>query len=177
MTSYIPEYVYGLIPGSYLEYGGPRYGLIPWPAHLQPRREEQPDIGLTKKGEAYVAAALAEADGVVFVTVDKKDRQSIATSIEKLINMLDDLEPDPDLEESADEENSLGWPERGPRADGCDSADRELDESDDEPSLASPNGSEHRSQVGWAAGSSSDCEEDCEDEGAQCDDEGVSWAL
>jgi hypothetical protein len=111
MTSYIPEVVYGQVPGTYGQ-----MGLIPWPAHMKPRgADEEPrvtsslsapvnssDVDLTKKGEAYVAAALAEADGVFFVTVDKKDRQSIATSIEKLINMLDDLSPDADLEPDDD---------------------------------------------------------------------------
>ncbi|WP_366510470.1 hypothetical protein, partial [Mesorhizobium sp.] len=36
-------------------------------------------------------------------------RKSLAGSIEALIDMLDDLSPDPDLEDSADDEPSLGW--------------------------------------------------------------------
>ena len=90
MTSYIPEYTYGLIPGSYRKHGGPQYGLIPWPAHLRPR--EASGVQLTKKGEAYAAAALAEADGVFFLTLNRNDRASIATTIERLINILDHLD-------------------------------------------------------------------------------------
>lgn len=87
-----------------------------------------PEIDLTKKGEAYVAAALTEADGVFFVTVDKNDRTSIATSIEKLINMLDELSPDPDLEPDLDGEPLLGWTERGQGV--SDDGDREADNAD-----------------------------------------------
>ncbi|MBL8579552.1 MAG: hypothetical protein JNK47_20295 [Mesorhizobium sp.] len=87
----------------------------------------QTDIDLTKKGEAYAAAALAEADGVFFLTVDGKDRASIATSIEKLINMLDDMEPDPDTEPA------LGWTSEGQGA--ADDSDREHDDADLERTL------------------------------------------
>lgn len=124
MTSYIPEYVYGHVPGTYGE-----MGLIPWPAHMTPREPDQlPDINLkqlygepsgvelTKKGEAYVAGALAEAGGVFFLTIDRRDRTAIATTVERLINMLDDMEGDPDLEEPGDLEPNIGWPERGPNA-------------------------------------------------------------
>ncbi len=38
---------------------------------------------------------------------------------------------------------------------------------DAEPWLASPNGDEMRSQVGWCKGTSDDGELECEDEGAQ----------
>lgn len=43
---------------------------------------------------------MAEADGVFFLTLAKGDRMSIATTVQRLIDMLDDLEPDPDLEPS-----------------------------------------------------------------------------
>lgn len=46
MTSYTPETYYGLIPGSYRKHGGPRFGLIPWPAHLRPR-EPRPGAELS----------------------------------------------------------------------------------------------------------------------------------
>lgn len=52
---------------------------------------------------------------------------------------------------------------------------------DAEPSLAAPErhpnpgryGAPDRGQLRWAQGAADDREEDCEDEGAQCDDEGV----
>ena len=47
--------------------------------------------------------ALAEAEGVFFLTLAKGDRTSIATTVERLINMLDAMEPDPD------NEPTLGW--------------------------------------------------------------------
>lgn len=109
MSDYVPDQVYGLIPGSYREYGGPRYGLHPLPAHLQPR---EGSVELTKKGEAYVAAALAEAGSIFFLAFDQRDRTSIATVIERLINLLDDLDGDPNLEDGADSEPWLGWSER-----------------------------------------------------------------
>jgi hypothetical protein len=133
MTSYTPESYYGLIPGSYREHGGPRFGLVPWPTHLRPR--ESADVELTKKGERYCAAnvplpdidlkelfgegqppILASAGGVFFLTLTR-DRESIAYTIERLINMLDVMEDDPDLEEDADREEgadaefTLGWSE------------------------------------------------------------------
>ena len=58
--SYIPEYVYGAIHDANGRWTG-EHGLVPWPAHLRP--QETPDIELTKKGEAYVAAALADHGG------------------------------------------------------------------------------------------------------------------
>ncbi|RWA62145.1 hypothetical protein [Mesorhizobium sp.] len=42
-------------------------------------------------------------------TVDCHSRRSISDSIERLINMLDAMSPDPDFEDSADLEPSLGW--------------------------------------------------------------------
>ncbi|TRC92179.1 hypothetical protein FJV76_32280 [Mesorhizobium sp. WSM4303] len=95
------------------------------------------DISLTKKGEAYAAAAAAET---LTLIIDRSSRKSLATSIEALIDMLDDLSPDPDLEETADDEPWLGWPTRGPQTlhspfhEGRGSVydDRELDDSDDE---------------------------------------------
>lgn len=95
MPSYIPEHVYGQT--GWDKRCQPLYGLMPWPEHLKPRDQDR-DIQLTKKGESYVQAALAEADGVLFLTLDRRDRTSIATTIERLINLLDTMEPDPDLE-------------------------------------------------------------------------------
>lgn len=72
---------------------------------------------------------------MITLTLNPHDRTVLATTIERLINMLDDLEPDADLEPS------LGWTDCGPDA--------------------------------LANGLQDDREEECEDEGAQCDDEGV----
>jgi hypothetical protein len=182
MTSYIPDYVYGLIPGTY-----GKMGLIPWPAHMTPSRLPEQNsasgVELTKKGESYVAAALAEADGVFFLTIDKRDRQSIATTIERLINMLDDLEDDPDLEPSEDSEASLGWTDRGPSAVCCNlpgfpefsrgpaNDDREMDTADNEPWLGSSDTPWPSSQAAWGRGGSDDREGDDEREDTQTEDD------
>lgn len=47
-----------------------------------------------------------------------------------LITALDCMEADCDLEETADDEFSLGWPERGPTAYGVQCDDREMDNCD-----------------------------------------------
>lgn len=54
---------------------------------------------------------VAEADGVFFITIANGDRKSLAYAVERLIAVLDALEPDPDLEDGPDAEPSLGWPE------------------------------------------------------------------
>lgn len=69
--------------------------------------------------------------GFLFLTCKENDRLSISTTIERLIDMLDMLEPDPDLEpwlgsgddregdcedegaDNGDDEFSLGWSEEG----------------------------------------------------------------
>ncbi|MCH4560329.1 hypothetical protein [Mesorhizobium jarvisii] len=71
------------------------------------------DVDLTKKGEAYVNAATAAPQTLL---VPLTDRKAIAASIEQLIDMLDAMSPDPDLEDGADNEPSLGWTDRGPQA-------------------------------------------------------------
>lgn len=132
-------------------------------------------------------------------------RHQIEDEIERLIGILDAMEPDPDLEENGDLEPWLGWsPDRQSIVEESD--DREADWSDSEPSLGAPNvqvppplyrlGGGHGhclfpmyreqceltydaagfSQIGWGTGPRNDLEEVCEDEGAQCDDEGVQWA-
>jgi hypothetical protein len=137
--------------------------------------------------------------------LDLRDRHQIEDEIERLIGILDAMEPDPDLEETGDLEPSLGWsPDRQCVIETGD--DCEADWSDTEPSLGALNvqmpapfyrlGGGHGyclfpmhreqceltydaagfSQVGWGEGPRSDLEEVCEDEGAQCDDEGAQWA-
>lgn len=127
MTSYIPQEVYGVIPGTYGQ-----MGLIPWPKHMTPQLGSESDpssssgIELTKKGEAYVERQTLA--GVVNLTLDPKDRLQLSTTIEQLINMLDDLGPDADLEPDLDGEPWLGWTERGQGA--SDDDDREADAAD-----------------------------------------------
>ncbi|MEQ1943528.1 hypothetical protein ABMA32_14025 [Mesorhizobium sp. VNQ89] len=80
-------------------------------------------------------ADLANVDGVFFLTINSKDRASIATTIERLISILDAMDPDPDLEPWLS--GQLGTGDLG-----------------------------------------DDREEECEDEGAQCDDEGEpDWCI
>ena len=115
------------------------------------------DLELTKKGEAYAAANYSQPEELPPpLIVDCHSRRSIADSIEKLIDMLDAMSPDPDLEDGADDEPWLGWAGNGPRAssleiDGRGSAydDREADDSDYE-----PNGDERDASASstWAMG-------------------------
>jgi hypothetical protein len=55
-------------------------------------------------------------DNTITLTLNPRDRLTLATTIERLINLLDHLEPDVDLEEGGDLEPSLGWNDRGPQA-------------------------------------------------------------
>lgn len=137
-------------------------------------------VELTPKGEAYAQAALAASDGVFFLTVDSRDRAGIATSIERLINMLDDMDEDPDIEHAGDEADQ-SYPE--------DVANR-LGGSfheDDEPTLGAAErhpacgwGRETKrerkahSQELWAASDAvRDDREDEDDREAVCEDEGA----
>lgn len=81
-------------------------------------------------------------------------RPVLESEIERLIDLLDTLDEDPDLERTGDEEPWLGAP-AGIQANG-----------------------HGTNWHGWSAGDDreddgDDREEVCEDEGAQCDDEGV----
>lgn len=58
---------------------------------------------------------LADADGVFFITMAKGDRTSIATTIQRLIDMLDAMDGDENMEEGGDAEPWLGWSEGGPQ--------------------------------------------------------------
>jgi hypothetical protein len=81
----------------------------------------------------------------------EQTRPAVEAEIERLMEILDTLDPDPDLETTGDEEPWLGMPDRVPG-----------------------------SWSGLYLEGNDDCEEDdsdlepcCEDEGAQCDDEGA----
>jgi hypothetical protein len=96
-------------------------GLVPWPAHLRPR-EPRPDTELSnfiskaKKAVPEAAPALVNAGGVFFLTFSADDRIGIATTIERLINMLDNMDGDENLEATGDEEPWLGWTPGGTSA-------------------------------------------------------------
>jgi len=68
----------------------------------------------------------------ITLTLNPHDRLTLATTIERLINLLDALEPDADLEPS------LGWTVRGPDALANGSQDDREDDGDD----LEPNGDE-----------------------------------
>ena len=71
----------------------------------------------------------------ITLTLNPHDRLTLATTIERLINMLDDLEPDADLEPS------LGWNLQGARATDTDDREEECEDEgaqcDDEGELDS----------------------------------------
>jgi len=112
-------------------------------------------------------------------------RQGIEDMIEALIARLDEADEDPDLENTGDDEPTLGAADSGygwsgynlqhshdPMSDECEA------DADNEPSLGalerhpSPFETRQRSQLSWGASATDDREEACEDEGALCDDEG-----
>lgn len=83
-------------------------------------------------------------------------RPFVEAEIERLIEILDTLEPDPDFEEVDDDEPWLGAPEsRFRHGDGSNWHG------------VSPQANDDREDDG------DDLELGCEDEGAQCDDEGA----
>ena len=96
-------------------------------------------------------------EGTLFFACPEDDRAAIATSIERLIDLLDTMDGDPDLEPV------YGWPNAGQRT-TCDMAcddEREQDNADWEPSLGSPRN--HGSQARWAEGSHDEREDDGDD--------------
>lgn len=96
---------------------------------------------------------------------DLLDRQQIEDEIDRLIAILDAMDPDPDLEPS------LGW---SPYVDDPRTVDIEGDDCDLEPSLGAPEVSMAGagiSQINWGAGPRDDLEEECDDEGDTSDDD------
>lgn len=189
MPSYIPEHSYRFT--GWDERNQPTYGLVPWPEHLKPRAPER-DVHLTNKRETYLQAALAEAGGVFFLTLDPKDRVSIATTIERLIGLLDAMDGDPDLEAylagshggeryddregdeslygDCDLEPSLGWAASGQHGQNANFAsnwgDLEKDDADDERNLGWEKGSMPYDQTHLAMYGTDEAEDVSEDEGA-----------
>lgn len=141
MPSYVPEYRYGLIPDSYRDPSGPHYGLVPWPAHMMPR-EQHARVGQVVQPPMADATISLSEDGVFFLTLNSQDRLSIATTVERLIGMLDALDGDPDIEANGDERDQ-SYPHGGqktdqPYEDAEDGEDWEADFADDEPELGAP---------------------------------------
>lgn len=97
------------------------------------------DLLLTKKAEAYVAAATSSVTEQVSdsLLVPLTNRKAIADSIERLIDMLDAMSPDPDLEPY------LGYGD-----------DREGDLSDWEPDHDNEEGADSEFSLGWSEGQS-----------------------
>lgn len=94
-------------------------------------------VSLTRKGERYAAAH--DRGETIVLTLDRRDRLTLATTIERLLALLDDLDGDADMEPN------LGWSETagkgftaGQNADDRESnladspTDREWDDSDSE---------------------------------------------
>jgi hypothetical protein len=96
-----------------------------------------------------------------------RKRTKAADEIDRLLAFLDASDLDPDLEETADNEPSLGWPVRG----HCGGVyDLEAEEGNDEPdaegepSLGSV-GDAHFDQTRWASGGPRDLEADGSESG------------
>lgn len=151
MSSYTPEFYYGHIPGTYGE-----IGLVPWPEHMKPRQSEAlPDIDImalfseAPRQEANLPVATIQ--GTIVLTLNAKDRVGLATTIDRLIDMLDALEGDCDLEATADDEPSLGWTAAGKGAYVSThklDLDLELDDADTEHSLGWGLGTQAHLHVG-----------------------------
>ena len=85
-------------------------------------------------------------------TLPEISRPIVEAEIERLIDLLDTLDPDPDLESTGDEEPWLGAPDArtgswfGPNV-VCSGDDREEDTGDDEPWLGAANPDFHLSSI------------------------------
>lgn len=158
MPSYIPKETYSSFDG----------GMRPWPAHMTPQSKMSPDLDASISNLAL--PTVVNMGDVFFLTLDRRDRVSIATTIELLIGALDAMDDDCDLEPSIG-----GW-----LGGGTAHGDREADFiawngeagfADDEPIYGSQNthGDDSQDQSYWSAGLndrfSDECEDACEDEG------------
>ncbi len=111
---------------------------------------------MTNHTETASAHLLGHVDGFVFLAVKDNDRIGLATTIERLINMLDEMEPDPDLELNGDEYD-FSRPESGAGSRAtCEDCE---DGGDYEPTLGASNSGD---QEHWGKGSSQ--WDECEDE-------------
>ncbi|WP_024281210.1 hypothetical protein [Xanthobacter sp. 126] len=134
-----------------------------------------------------------------FEMVETTDlRACLGAAIEALVDILDRLEPEPDLEPDNDDEPSLGWCNGAPTSRYGGDDDREAEDEHDEdggdrePSLGAPERAAFRhgwvpagdgtlypacnySQVAWAAGASNDRE--LGDDNGIADDGGLQEQL
>jgi hypothetical protein len=114
--SYQPECVFGHIPDANRRWTG-EYGLKPWPAHMQPRQTASESNG--------------PSEPTAFLAVTPSMRQKLAATCEALIALLDEIDGDENLEETADDEPLLGWPNgKRPTAEMSCDQDREHDDCD-----------------------------------------------
>lgn len=101
-----------------------------------------PNTRVPADGEAMPAAT-------IFLAVTPTMRLRLATTIENLIALLDEIDGDENTEEPGDAEPWLAWPERGLTAAGSDTGDRELDYADDEDGAdAEPEETDHNGDEG-----------------------------
>jgi len=131
-------------------------------------------------------AEIANSTGVTKTGLIPLPRKTIEAEIERLIEMLDDADDDPDIEENGDERDQSyaeGWRPGG-------AVEDDEDGGDNEPSLAAPEARSlpvdyfyaqrslivqsgpMGSQESWARGSSGDGEENVEDEGEATNEDG-----
>ena len=101
-----------------------------------------------------------------------KQRKLVENAIERLVDLLDAIEPNADLEDNGDAEPdqdgepTMGWQNEG----GQTCLHGQQSDGDNESSLG---WTDMEARDGRFGDSCSDLEEQCEDEGAQCDDDGV----
>jgi hypothetical protein len=142
-----------------------------------------PSIELTRKGER---AAIEGAPDRMTAVAEKRRLYIVAArEVERLLAFLDRLDGDPDLEDGADDEPSLGFTRCGAGVRPWDAGDddREADDSESEASLGSPESvttplgasydgwepegirrTREGRQTHWAKGNTSDLEGDAEDD-------------
>lgn len=84
---------------------------------------------------AHAESVFAEADAnaILSLTINQRNRLSIATTIERLFDLLDTMEIDPDLEDGGDNEPWLSWPKAGLLAISDNANDDRDDEDEREP--------------------------------------------
>lgn len=106
-------------------------------------------------------------DGRLFFSLDVTDRVSIATSVERLIDLLDAYEGDCDLEQNGDEFDA-SYPEGGRRLAAAHLEDDE-DGGDSEPWLGWPNAGQRPTEAMM--------DDDREEDNSDCEDNGDAEPL
>lgn len=143
-------------------------GTIPAKAsEAPPAASLESAVALTRKGEAYATRNAPTWRGRPIPLT----RAAIETEIERLVDLLDVADGDPDLEDDGDMEPSLGGAEISGEV------DLELDEADNEPSLGWGLFHEMQSQALIATEIVFDADLEDEHDGREPDDEsdGLEW--